>query len=216
MASGGEGHRENTVWQPVNKAPNQRGSKHRASSSTPTHHCRPVCEFFRRMLSMPLWQFQNLLFESPWIHHPISASTVEEVLEDFRGKIRGWYKALTIQELYIIPPSHTWFLLNQEGNLILQGSTCQANQVLIPHFERIRINILSQRPTERDLDHHISIMSAPLENPNEDLGLDIENFVDLNIGEENASHNDQPDILHHTPLNILFFNTEGVARPNFL
>ncbi|CAL5381933.1 unnamed protein product [Camellia sinensis] len=220
MASGGERHRDNTIWRPVNRAPNQRASSTnpRASSSTPTHHRRPVCEFFRKMLSMPPWQFQDLLFESPWIQHPISAHTVVEVQEEFRGKIRGWYKALTIPELYTIPVSHTWFLRNQEINLTLQGSTCQANQVLIPHFERIRINILSQRPTERDLDHHISIMSAPLENPNEDLGLgwDIENFADLNMGEESASLNAQSNISYNIPLNILFFNTEGVARPNFL
>ncbi|CAL5343166.1 unnamed protein product [Camellia sinensis] len=98
------------------------------------------------------------------------------------------------------------------------GSTCQANQVLVPHFERIRINILSQRPTERDLDHHISIMSAPLVNPNEDLGLgwDIESLADLNIGEESVSRSAQPNIPLNISLNILFFNTEGVARPNFL
>ncbi|GMP96392.1 hypothetical protein CsSME_00045058 [Camellia sinensis var. sinensis] len=61
-------------------------------------------------------------------------------------------------------------------------------------------------------------MSAPLENLNEDLGLgwDIENFTDLNMGEESASHNAQPNISYNIPLNILFFNTEGVARPNFL
>ncbi|THF96063.1 hypothetical protein TEA_026877 [Camellia sinensis var. sinensis] len=109
-------------------------------------------------------------------------------------------------------------LLNLEGNLTLQGSTYQANQVLIPHFKRIRISILSQRPIERDLDHHISIMSAPLEHPNEDLGLgwDIENFTDLNMGEEGASRSSQPSIPHNTALNILFFNIEGVARLNFL
>ncbi|GMP90809.1 hypothetical protein CsSME_00041777 [Camellia sinensis var. sinensis] len=83
MASGGEGHRDNTIWRPVNKAPNQRGSNYRASSSTPTHRHRPVCEFFRKMLSMPPWQFQDLLFESPWIQHPISAHTVVEVPEEF-------------------------------------------------------------------------------------------------------------------------------------
>ncbi|GMQ05707.1 hypothetical protein CsSME_00050623 [Camellia sinensis var. sinensis] len=137
MASRREGHRDNTVWQPVNKAPNQRGSKYRASSSnsrasnsTPTHRRRrrrPVCKFFRRMLSIPPWQFQDLLFESPWIQHPTSTYTVVEVLEEFWDKIRGWYKALTFPELYTIPPSHTWFLLNQEGDLTLQGSTCQAN-----------------------------------------------------------------------------------------
>ncbi|GMQ03612.1 hypothetical protein CsSME_00049358 [Camellia sinensis var. sinensis] len=224
MASGGQGHRDNTVWRPVNKAPNPRGPSYRAScssskvwSSTPTHR-RPLCEFFRKMLSMPPWQFQDQLFESPWIQHPISAHTVVEVPEEFRGKIRGWYKALTISELYTIPLSHTWFLLNQEINLTLQGSTCQANQVLVPHFERIRINILSQRPTERDLDHHISIMSAPLVNPNEDLGLgwDIESLADLNIGEESVSRSAQPNIPLNISLNILFFNTEGVARPNFL
>ncbi|GMP58752.1 hypothetical protein CsSME_00022314 [Camellia sinensis var. sinensis] len=59
-------------------------------------------------------------------------------------------------------------------------------------------------------------MSAPSENLNEDLGLDIENFADLNIGEENASRTVQPNIPHNTLLNILFFNTEGVGRPNFL
>ncbi|GMP40964.1 hypothetical protein CsSME_00011229 [Camellia sinensis var. sinensis] len=167
---------------------------------------------------MPPWQFQDLLFESPWIQHPISAHTVVEVPEEFRGKIRGWYKALTIPELYTIPLSHTWFLRNQEISLTLQGSTCQENQVLIPHFERIPINILSKRSTERDLDHHISIMSAPLENPNEDLGLgwDIENFADLNMGEDSAPRNAQPNISYNIPLNIVFFNTEGVARPNFL
>ncbi|GMP86181.1 hypothetical protein CsSME_00039055 [Camellia sinensis var. sinensis] len=58
-------------------------------------------------------------------------------------------------------------------------------------------------------------MSAPLENPNEDLGL-IKNFADLNIRKESASRNAQPNIPHNTLLNILFFNTEGVARPNFL
>ncbi|GMQ05706.1 hypothetical protein CsSME_00050622 [Camellia sinensis var. sinensis] len=101
--------------------------------------------------------------------------------------------------------THTWFLLNQEGNLTLQRSTCQANKILIPHFERIRINILSQRPTERDLDHHISIMSAPLENPNEDLGLgwDIENCADLSMAEESASSNAQPSIPHNTPLHSI-------------
>ncbi|GMP23917.1 hypothetical protein CsSME_00001356 [Camellia sinensis var. sinensis] len=130
MDSGGQGHRDNTVWWPVNKAPNPRGPSYRASSSsskvsssTPTHR-RPVCEFFRKMLSMPPWQFQDQLFESPWIQHPISAHTVVEVPEEFWGKIRGWYKALTIPELYTIPLSHTWFLLNQEINLTLQGSTC--------------------------------------------------------------------------------------------
>ncbi|CAL5426842.1 unnamed protein product [Camellia sinensis] len=61
-------------------------------------------------------------------------------------------------------------------------------------------------------------MSAPLENLNKDLGLgwDIENFADLNMGEESASHNAQPNISYNIPLNILFFNTEGVACPNFL
>ncbi|GMP90353.1 hypothetical protein CsSME_00041522 [Camellia sinensis var. sinensis] len=225
MASGGEGHRDNTIWRSVNKAPNQRGSNYRASSSnsrasssTPTHRRYPLYEFFRKMLSMPPWQFQDLLFESLWIQHPISAHIVVELPEEFRGKIRGWYKALTIPELYTIPLSYTWFLRNQEINLTLQGSTYQANQVLIPHFEKICINILSQRLTERDLDHHISIMSAPLENPNEDLGLgwNIENFADLNMGEESASYNAQSNISYNIPLNILFFNTEGAARSNFL
>ncbi|THG11486.1 hypothetical protein TEA_011194 [Camellia sinensis var. sinensis] len=61
-------------------------------------------------------------------------------------------------------------------------------------------------------------MSASLENPNEDLGLgwDIENFADLNMGEESASRNAQPNIPHNIPLNILFFKIEGVAFPNFL
>ncbi|GMP86686.1 hypothetical protein CsSME_00039380 [Camellia sinensis var. sinensis] len=61
-------------------------------------------------------------------------------------------------------------------------------------------------------------MSAPLENPNEDLGLgwDIESFADLNIGEESVSRSAQPNIPYNIPLNILFFNTEGIARPNFL
>ncbi|GMP86685.1 hypothetical protein CsSME_00039379 [Camellia sinensis var. sinensis] len=66
MASRKEGHRDNTVWRLVNKAPNPRGpsyralsSNSRASSSTPTHRRRPVCEFFRKMLSMPPWQFQD-------------------------------------------------------------------------------------------------------------------------------------------------------------
>ncbi|GMP79131.1 hypothetical protein CsSME_00034796 [Camellia sinensis var. sinensis] len=61
-------------------------------------------------------------------------------------------------------------------------------------------------------------MSAPLENPNEDLGLgwDIESFIDLNMGEESAPRSAQPNIPYNIPLNILFFNTEGVARPNFL
>ncbi|GMP79129.1 hypothetical protein CsSME_00034796 [Camellia sinensis var. sinensis] len=129
MASRRERHRDNTVWRRVNKAPNPSASNSnsRASSSTPTHRRRPVCEFFRKMLSMPPWQFQDQLFKSPWIQHPISAHTVLEVPEEFWGKIRGWYKALTIPELYTIPPSHTWFLLNQEINLTLQGSTCQAN-----------------------------------------------------------------------------------------
>ncbi|GMP75550.1 hypothetical protein CsSME_00032597 [Camellia sinensis var. sinensis] len=103
-------------------------------------------------------------------------------------------------------------------NLTLQGSTCQANQILIPHFKRIRINILLQKSIERDLDHYISIMSAPLENPDEDLGLgwDIENFADLNMGAESVSRNAQPSIPYNTPLNILFFNTNDVVRPNFL
>ncbi|GMQ04557.1 hypothetical protein CsSME_00049930 [Camellia sinensis var. sinensis] len=61
-------------------------------------------------------------------------------------------------------------------------------------------------------------MSAPLENPNEDLGLgwNIESFADLNIGEESVSRSAQPNIPYNIPLNILFFNTKGVARPNFL
>ncbi|GMP57454.1 hypothetical protein CsSME_00021547 [Camellia sinensis var. sinensis] len=61
-------------------------------------------------------------------------------------------------------------------------------------------------------------MSTPLENPNEDLGLgwDIESFADLNMGEESASRSAQPNTPYNIPLNILFFNIEGVACLNFL
>ncbi|GMP50980.1 hypothetical protein CsSME_00017388 [Camellia sinensis var. sinensis] len=36
------------------------------------------------------------------------------------------------------------------------------------------------------------------------------------MGEKSASRSAQPNIPYNILLNILFFNTEGVARPNFL
>ncbi|XP_028103260.1 uncharacterized protein LOC114302435 [Camellia sinensis] len=162
----------------------------------------PIREFSKSLIDRAFSWYANLAVGS--------ISSWEDLVKKFY--IKFFYVEERLTTLHLMRETQR---LGEDILVYVRRFREKAVDIQVP---TIIINILSQRPTERDLDHHISIMSAPLENPNENLGLgwDIENFADLNMGEESASHNAQSNIFYNIPLNILFFNTEGVARPNFL